>query len=413
MFKLGIRNLYKKPIRTLLSISTVVVSIVLLLSLLGFYVGYNKAMEDELANFGVQMIAVPKGCPYSSTTLLLHGGVIPNKLPLDSLTRVKDIKHVMDAKGIVMGTLEIKGQTGTQVVYGIEPGFERLRPNWKAFSGNFPTKIGEAMIGSSLAKKLGFTLGQKITVIGTAQDKTQQEELGTYPSPTTDIVILTYKTDPRELEIVGFLDQTGSSEDNFVIVSDEESRKIVDLNGYTAIAVEIEKGIPDAISLVSSGVEKINDAQPVTISQVANTMKGLVDSARAIMLAITIVAIIACAIVVAGSALMGVIERTKEIGMMRTIGALPIQVGVSVLVEVVAMTLLGGLIGALITYLLQGPLSDLIRLIIPNAPNAQLIMLEPPLLLLSVGVAVVVGLVAAIPPLISVMRAPALRLAAS
>lgn len=64
MFKIGIRNLYKKPIRTLLSISTVVVSIVLLLSLLGFYVGYNKAMEDELANFGVQMIAVPKGCPY-------------------------------------------------------------------------------------------------------------------------------------------------------------------------------------------------------------------------------------------------------------------------------------------------------------------------------------------------------------
>lgn len=54
-FKLALRNLAKKPLRTVLAIATVTISITLLLSLLGFYFGYNKAMKDELNNFGVQI----------------------------------------------------------------------------------------------------------------------------------------------------------------------------------------------------------------------------------------------------------------------------------------------------------------------------------------------------------------------
>lgn len=406
-FKLALRNLAKKPLRTVLAIATVTVSITLLLSLLGFYFGYNKAMRDELNNFGVQMLAVPKGCPYSSTTLLLHGGVIPNKLPLGAIDKVKAIQHVKSAQGIVMGTLELDGVQ--HIIYGISPGFEKLRPNWKV-QGKFPIAEGELVLGSTIAKKLGAEIGKKYTVIGIAQDKKQQEELGTYPPIGQQVI--TYKTDPRELTVVGLLDQTGASEDNFFITNDSEARKVIDLNGYTAIAIELDDQAGSK-EFVAIAVEGVNDAQPVTINQVANTVSGLIDSARSIMLSVVIVAILACAIVVAGTALMGVIERSKEIGMMRTIGATPMQVGTSVGLEVVLLTLIGGIIGIVLTLVLQNPLSNLLRILIPNAPNTNLVSLPPDLLLLSIGIAVALGVLASIPPLISAVRAPPLRMAGS
>ncbi len=405
--KLAFKNLAQRPLRTILAILTVSLSIILLLSLLGFYFGYNKAMNDELKSFGVQMLAVPKGCPYSSTTMLLHGGVIPNKLPLESLNKMRAIEHVKRAEGIVMGTAEIGGQTS--VVYGVTPGFEALRTSWRV-DGEFAKADGETVVGSALARKLGLKVGDTLSVEGIAQDKAQQEALGTYPAPGTKVI--TYKTGPWQLKVVGILDQTGASEDNFLIPSADMARKIVDLNGLTAIAIEIDSQ-PDSITFVSTAVEGINDAQPVTISQVKNTIAGLVQSAQSIMLSVTIVAILACAIVVAGSSMMGVIERSKEIGMMRSIGATPFQVSVSVMLEVIMLTLIGGLIGIGITIVLQGPLSDLIRIFIPNAPNAQLVILPWTILLMSVGIAIGVGFLAAVPPLFSVAKAPPLKMAGS
>ena len=43
---------------------------------------------------GFHLLAVPKGCPYEATTLILHGGVIPKYLTNEDLTRARTVEGV-------------------------------------------------------------------------------------------------------------------------------------------------------------------------------------------------------------------------------------------------------------------------------------------------------------------------------
>ncbi|MEZ4813533.1 MAG: hypothetical protein R2883_08730 [Caldisericia bacterium] len=49
----------------ILSAVSIAFSLMLVLLLFSFYSGYKIAMESELSTLGVQVMAVPKGCPVS------------------------------------------------------------------------------------------------------------------------------------------------------------------------------------------------------------------------------------------------------------------------------------------------------------------------------------------------------------
>lgn len=362
---------------SLLSVLAVAFSILLLLLLLGFYSGYTAAMDAELQTLGVQIMAVPKGCPYASTTMLLHGGHIDGELPLDTLENIRSLDGVRGAEAVVMGKSEI-AKTNT-IIYGTTPGFSKFKPHWN-IEGNTPQTSGQIMLGSQIAGNLGVGVGDKIAI--------------------RDI----------ELEVVGVLGLTGTSDDSFVFTSLDDAMRILGATGLTAVMADVEQG---KLMDVNTGIEGLTDAQPVTVNQVATTIGGLVDSARSILLAVILVAILASAAVVAGSSLLGIIEQSKLIGMMRSIGATPLQVSVGVMLQVLLLTLAGGVIGSLLTVVLQQPLGGLLRILIPNAPLSSLVSVTPDLIGLTVAVSVGLGLIASIPSLLVVFRRPPITMAGS
>jgi len=74
LFILAYKNLKRKRIRSFLTIGGVAIAVAVLVSLLGFNVGYQKALTNDIDRMGYQVLVTAKGCPYEAETLMLKGG---------------------------------------------------------------------------------------------------------------------------------------------------------------------------------------------------------------------------------------------------------------------------------------------------------------------------------------------------
>ena len=353
----------------ILSTLAITFSILLVLLLFGFYAGYTTAMDSELNTLGVQIMAVPKGCPYASTTMLLHGGHIDGELPSDTLENISELQGVISAEGVVMGQVEISSDS-KWVLFGTTPGYHTLKTGWN-INGNYPENPESVMIGSQVAETLSLNIGDSFLM------------------------------DSISVTVSGILSPTGTSDDSFIFSHIDTAREILNLTGFTAVMADVESGF---LADVSVEIEELTDAQPVTVNQVATTIQGLVDSARSILLAVILVAILASSAVVAGSSLLGIIEQSKLIGVQRSIGATPWQVSFGVLLQVLIVTVTGGILGVISMILLRLPLENLLRILIPDAPLSSLVVISPNMVFITLGISVVLGLLSAVPSLFLTFR---------
>ena len=68
------RNLKRKKIRTALTVGGVAIAVAVLVSLLGFDVGYQRGLNNDIDKLGYHLLVTAKGCPYEAATLMLKGG---------------------------------------------------------------------------------------------------------------------------------------------------------------------------------------------------------------------------------------------------------------------------------------------------------------------------------------------------
>ncbi len=132
------------------------------------------------------------------------------------------------------------------------------------------------------------------------------------------------------------------------------------------------------------------------MAQVTGTIMNLVGTARSLLLSVIVVAVIISAAGITNTLLMSVNERTREIGMMKAIGASGYHIGVLLITETLIITLVGGIIGIIVSLAGAGLIESFVRGIIPYAPTGAFISLDPVLagtcLLFSVGLGLACGL---------------------
>ncbi len=72
--EIAYKNLLRKKTRTLLTLVGIMLSSWVLVSLLGFNRGYERALNRDIDNMGYQLMVMAKGCPYEAATMMLQGG---------------------------------------------------------------------------------------------------------------------------------------------------------------------------------------------------------------------------------------------------------------------------------------------------------------------------------------------------
>jgi putative ABC transport system permease protein len=343
------KNGLRRPLRTLVTVTGVAVAIAALFSLLAFQRGYQSGIRGELDRLGAHILVVPKGCPYDAASIALHGARWPCYLKAAYLSQVRGTAGVGTAAPVFMSALYDDG--GAQTVYvGVDPSILALKRGWHV-QGAFPAAPGDLLIGSDVAHRRGWALGQAVALPG---------------------------LEGRRGTVRGILEPTQGADDTFIHMPLATAQAAFRHPGeLTHILVRLTD--PDELERAVSGLRGCDaglDMNIVPLAHLFQTIQSLVNSTRLLLGAIALVALCVAGAGVSNAVLMAVVERTREIGIMRALGASRGDVFRLFWIETLQVCLAGCVVGILGAFLASGALEAWLRSRLPYAPTETLIRWE-------------------------------------
>lgn len=124
----------------------------------------------------------------------------------------------------------------------------------------------------------------------------------------------------------------------------------------------------------------------------------LISTAKIMVLSIAMIAIIIAMVGVINTILTSVWERFQEIGILKTIGAMPGDIFKLIWMETMLLCTAGGVLGIVAALFLSKVTDVAIRTVLPYAPGGGLVMIDAQLMLLTLVGIIGIGLVSGIYP---------------
>lgn len=365
-------NLLRRRLRTLVTGIGVATAVAMLFVLVSFQRGYQAGLRSELDRLGAHLLVVPKGCPYDAASIALHGASWPCYLKSVYLESVRKTEHVATAAPVLMNAL-YEEKSNSQVVYcGVDSGILALKPHWR-IEGAFPQQPGEVLVGAELAKERAWQVGQTVALPG-----------------------LTARTG----HITGILGASQSADDLFIFLPlADAQRHFKRPNELTHILVRLDA--PENLESVVQELRGCDAGLEMTVVPLAHlfrTIQSLVQSTRVLLASVALVALLCAGAGVSNTILMAVSERTRELGILRALGASRATVFGLVWGETLLLCLIAGAVGVLVGSLGGKTLESGLRARLPYTPHDTLLHPEASVLVFCLSVALVLGSLAALVP---------------
>ncbi len=375
IYQVAYKNLLRKKVRSGLTLLGISLSAWVLVSLFGFNRGYEQALNRDIDNMGFQVLVTAKGCPYEAATLMLKGGTglrYMNESITDDILKHGEVEKITP---MLMAAIfdPNKGESGgISAFLGIDPA---TYPGMKSY-----LKFQQ---GAWFTDPEAFEV-----VMGYEAAELEQREVG-------DRLLIPEKE--IELTVVGVLARTGTQDDGTIFVPLRTVQKVFEQGGkLTAIGVKINK---DAnISLVEQKLYDLPDVQVVSLAQVKETIMNLISTAKMMVFSIALIAILIAMLGVVNTILMSVFERFQEIGIIKSIGAMPWDVFKLIWVETVILCLLGGALGIGFSFVLSKITETLIRRLLPYTPTGSLVVISGGLAVVTLAMVLAIGIISGLYP---------------
>jgi putative ABC transport system permease protein len=368
---MALRTLWRKKIRSALTIGGVAIAVAVLVSLLAFDEGYQRSLRTDIDRMGYQVLVTAKGCPYEAATLMLKGGGGLRYMEEDVHELIVADERIQEIAPQLVATVYDTSSNSMGMYVGITEAHTRLKP-WMTYleGGWFSGEdTDEAILGYEAAELEQREIGDRIFVPGVG----------------------------KVLEVVGIFERTGTQDDGVIFLPLASAQTIFDLpEKISGIGIRLNE-----ITELPQFEEDLYDVpgiQVVSMAQVKGTILNLMSSARVLASSIAAIAIVVSIIGVMNTILMSVFERTKQIGVMKAMGASKLDVFRIVWAETTFVCLIGGVVGVLLALVGGGIAEQIIRTILPYAPSGRLIVVTTQLVLVSLVGAVMVGFVAGLYP---------------
>jgi putative ABC transport system permease protein len=373
-FQVAYKNLLRKKVRSLLTLVGIMLSTWVLVSLFGFNRGYEAALNRDIENMGYQLMVMAKGCPYEAATMMLQGGKglrYMEQSVVDDIAREPEVDRVTP---ILMQAFfdPNKGESGGIAgFYGVDAAsYPAMKPFFRFRQGGWfhDNAADEVVMGYEAAEL-------------------EQREVG-------DMTMVPEKN--VKLKVVGILERTGSQDDGTVFVPLQTLQRISHIDQITTIGIKVRKDAD--MERLENKLYQLKDVQVVSFSQVKQTIMKLVSTAHVMVLSIAIVAVLIAMVGVVNTVLMSVLERRQEIGILKTMGAMPGDIFRLVWTETLILCSLGGVAGIGFALLFARFTDLLARRILPYAPSGGLVAIDLRLSLLTLAIIVAVGLLSGLYP---------------
>jgi putative ABC transport system permease protein len=264
-------------------------------------------------------------------------------------------------------------KSSAQNVYcGVTPDILQLKRFWH-MDGAFPERSGELLVGAELARANGWRIGQSVALPG---------------------------LEDQQGRITGILRATQGADDLFAFLPLADAQRIFHRpNQLTHVLVRLDD--PEMVNEVTQqlrGCDAGLEMTVVPLSHLFRTIQNLVQSTCLLLACVALAALLAAATGVSNTILMAVTERTREIGVLRAVGASRETIFSLIWAETLVLCAVGGVAGLILALGGASAFEAWLRARLPFAPQDTLVRPEAGVLLFCIGVSLVLGTVAALLP---------------
>ena len=369
MLALTLKNILRRPIRTVLTLLALGGAVAFMVCLLAFTQTYQTSLRKEFSGMGLHLMLVPLGCPYDAAAQILKGRTLDTSLPESALASARRDPAVDVAAPVFAAAIPRPSLGRTDLWIGVDEAAPKIRSWWKLKEGSFPAKPTDVLLGHEAAET-------ELRAVG-----------DTLYSPET-------KT---SFTVCGILEQSGTSDDSQFFIPLKTAQTMFKQPGrITGIAIRLRD--PNLIAPASARLQEIPGAQAVTMTEMIGTFLNLAGAAKALMLGVTFVALGVSGLTVFNTLVANTLERTRELGVLRAIGYSRSALFASVTSEAVIISIAGTLLGLLLAQAAGGLIAGLVRPLMPLASPTTLVPITPQAALQSLALTVCVGLIAALLP---------------
>ncbi|MBI2144675.1 ABC transporter permease [Candidatus Woesearchaeota archaeon] len=335
-FFIAVKGMRNRKLRSWLTMLGIFIGIAAVVALISVSRGMQAAITEQFSSVGADRIIVQPGSaffgPPGSTAGL-------SKITKHDLGIVEKARGVKGARGVVLKTsrLEFSGKTKFVLGFGIpaDAGREILGSRFDVSEGR-QFREGDrnskvAIVGNSYSSDDGI-VGKKIGV----GDK--------------------IKVEGEEFRVVGVRKRLGDPENDVAIVIPLETAWNIygnkdEFNFVTAIVEEgfspsdVAAKVEDAIRKDRKQEEGNEDFQVQTSEELFASFTAILGIIQAVIIGIAAISLVVGSIGVMNTMYTAVLERTREIGIMKSVGATNRDVLLLFLVESGLYGLVGGLVG--------------------------------------------------------------------
>ena len=337
-FKLSVNNLKRRKLRSWLTMIGIFIGIAAVVALISLGQGLQTAIVGQMGSLDADSLTIQN----AGSGFGPPGSTVVEKLNDHDLALIRRIKGVENANPVLLRTVEIKfnQKINYAMVRGVpdDPAvYEKFyeAQSVKAQEGRLLKKgdYRKVLLGNNFAKKTKFdkkvSVGKTILISG------------------------------EEFEVVGIVKPSGSFLMNdAVVVFYDEVKEILDIGdeidiiGLTVensdIAEETAERIERELRKDRNLKEGEEDFSVQTPSQVLGTVTDILTAVNVVVVGIAMISLIVGGIGIANTMYTSVLERKKEIGTMKAIGARNSNILMIFLIEPGLLGLIGGIVGALI-----------------------------------------------------------------
>lgn len=388
--KLAFAAIWAHKLRSFLTLLGMIIGVTAFMVVLSLLQGFNAYVDEKIAGIGSNSFTLRRFSfdDFKNTDTIAEAQRRNKDLTLDEMAFIRDRAQLIDKIGAKANpnTREIKrGNESLQdvTVDGVEPIIGDIE-NVDVAEGRFFTdaennnSMRVAFIGADIATKLfpfGSPIGEEITIRGIPYRVIGvQTAKGTVFGQPMDLFVQL----PLKTYGANFGGLTGSRGLYF----EATAKKGVTFND----AVEEAKTLMRIKRRLQTG-EKDNFGV-LTPDAISSLRDGLLGPIFIVIIAVPGIALIVGAIVIMNIMLVAVTERTKEIGIRKSLGARQADILKQFLFEAATLSAIGGIIGLVIAKLIGLVISQLlIQTIIPWYAAV-----------IAIGVSAIVGIMAGLFP---------------
>ena len=332
-------------LRSFLTTLGIIIGVMAVVTVVSLIQGFSQSISSQFAGFGTDSLTIQSYLPFKDQLQGKTAYITPDDM-LAIQHEIPDISGVTPLLQLSQfgSAIQYKGQASSSQILGVTQGYAAVFSQYPD-QGRFITPADD------LSHRRVAILGQ--TVIDNLH--LPADPLGEY-----------FQIGSQWFKVVGVLHKQGSilgqDQDNEILIPYGTAHSLMGGASKENIQIELKVNDTSKMDITADRIRQLlrrqhnlknghdDDFKVQTASQFTDSFNSILNMLTLVLGGIVGVSLLVGGIGIMNIMLVSVTERTREIGILKSLGARRSDILVQFLLEAVALSMLGGVIGLLLGY---------------------------------------------------------------